>query len=1588
MDVAGHGERFEDFIEREHSSTLRAYRERPDNVRENAGQEQAIVQGGYRGKQIQELVQNAVDALDMSGGRIAIRLTRHALYVANEGEPFGVEGIRTLLHSNMSDKRDDKIGRFGLGFKSVLQICDGPQIFTRGGAFGFDAERSRRELAPIHPGLVDYPVLRLPYLLDTRHETETDRELAALLSWATTVVRLPIRIDGREVSRQLSEFRHQFLLFTPQVSSVEVDDDVAGVASRWRASRENLDVGASRVTLQGRETTETWVVVHTAHTPSEAAMADAGTVHARSKINVSWAVRGDRGAHDRTSLGLWNFFPTSTPMTIPGIVNAPFKMNDDRMSVLDDLYNVEILRHALPRLILFAVPHLRTPNDPAAHLSVAPARGREDVPWIGEGVIMPLNEVLASVPYVPDLAGDLRTISELRVRPDVRPDEIEDVDAWLEEAGRLGIADWVHETALQNPFRNSVVERLLSSKGGSRVDHKFWIEGLAASGTDEAHAAAIRFAGYLLDRHSHDFDTLQQVRSAEVVRLASGGIAALSSPLYFPDEGGSTDTGFVSPDLLVKPGVTAALKMFGARTLDGAARVERLLREAVEQPGSPQLADSFWSAAETLDEDEVIRLLTKWDPSRTLAVRTAAGSHRPRGKVWMAGRLLDPDRAGDADLVATRDHPFINARTATLLEIPSSLSPARRTPVAEVDEWWEEVALSAERFATDQFDIGARGKPANVPGGVPATPRLSELSAASDQARAAITATLVDRGLHMEVLQVQISYPGSDGRSVTTQSEMCVPGPDGHWLRAHGATRTSYGLTPLKECVGPIDGVPDDLLPVPTGSQAEPLIRALDLPNSLDTSGWRSVLVAAEEVLDVSKLHRLYGYAAESRSRPPAQLVGRTSDGAQLRPAVDCVVPEDDATAEHLLRTSDLALVSSGRLDLDEALARYWRLGRVGITFVETVRFESAPGRGPTTVAKKFPHFREVVAKSAKFAAWKLEPVRSAQRVRTNDHDDVETVIDRRRLIPDEGLRTFYFDVTLRDRTLLDLILTHMSSTQNTDEVLAEMWSAAEEAAREDYWADLRALTTDQERVIKILGADGLRALVPDPAIELLSEQNLEIDDDRLFRMAQNVHGADLWAAIRSAIPDEQASEWVRAAKQKDLKELGFGEDMFSETIPTKPATEEVIGPVRMPPLHEYQREVVERIAQLLDAPAGGNKGVLQLPTGAGKTRVAVESLIDHARRVPGDHRMIVWIAQSEELCEQAVEAWSSAWPALGEPRQRLVVSRLWGGRKIPESDAWLHVVVATVQTLTGIAAAEKGSPRAVRFEWLRDPAVVVIDEAHGAITSSYTKVLQWFRRSTGQSGKPLLGLSATPYRGTSVEETKRLVSRFDGTLIEPSSHFTAETAHTYLQDMGVLARVDQVELEGSVLKQRFAGRSSTVTGGRESNVMLEDRIDLDSVARDQQRNLRIIEHIEANKGRMQHAIVFAASVEHAQALAAVLDLKGITAAAVHGKTSMSHRRMLVERFRSGDLQVLTNFDVLSQGFDAPKVDTVYLCRPTFSPNKYVQMVGRGLRGPRNGGSETVMIVNIKDHLENFGGRLAYNEFAHLWTPGEVRASD
>ncbi len=159
---------------------------------------------------------------------------------------------------------------------------------------------------------------------------------------------------------------------------------------------------------------------------------------------------------------------------------------------------------------------------------------------------------------------------------------------------------------------------------------------------------------------------------------------------------------------------------------------------------------------------------------------------------------------------------------------------------------------------------------------------------------------------------------------------------------------------------------------------------------------------------------------------------------------------------------------------------------------------------------------------------------------------------------------------------------------------------------------------------------------------------------------------------------------------------------------------------------------------------------MISMPTGSGKTRAAVQAIVE-AIREDGFRGGILWVADRDELCEQAVEAWRQVWASEGTQETQLRISRMWAGQPPPLPTGDMHVIVATIQTL-----AAKIARQPISYEFLADFKLLVFDEAHRSVASTFTSVMQelgltrWRRLH-----EPfLIGLTATPYRGHDAAET------------------------------------------------------------------------------------------------------------------------------------------------------------------------------------------------------------------------------------------
>jgi superfamily II DNA or RNA helicase len=151
-----------------------------------------------------------------------------------------------------------------------------------------------------------------------------------------------------------------------------------------------------------------------------------------------------------------------------------------------------------------------------------------------------------------------------------------------------------------------------------------------------------------------------------------------------------------------------------------------------------------------------------------------------------------------------------------------------------------------------------------------------------------------------------------------------------------------------------------------------------------------------------------------------------------------------------------------------------------------------------------------------------------------------------------------------------------------------------------------------------------------------------------------------------------------------------------------------------------------------------------------------------------------------------------------------------------------------------------------------------------------------------------------------------------------------------------------------------------------------------ETLAEDRDRNQMLIDEI-AKLPDDWPVLVFATSINHARRLTARLNGLGISSRSIDSHMPMSERRNTIDAYRKGRIRIITNYGVLAQGFDAPATRAVVIARPTYSPNVYQQMIGRGLRGPKNGGKEVCLILDVHDNIENFGENLAFTGFEHLW---------
>jgi len=386
-------------------------------------------------------------------------------------------------------------------------------------------------------------------------------------------------------------------------------------------------------------------------------------------------------------------------------------------------------------------------------------------------------------------------------------------------------------------------------------------------------------------------------------------------------------------------------------------------------------------------------------------------------------------------------------------------------------------------------------------------------------------------------------------------------------------------------------------------------------------------------------------------------------------------------------------------------------------------------------------------------------------------------------------------------------------------------------------------------------------------------------------------------------------------------------------------------------PLFQHQRTAIHRV--LTGISETPKRALLHMPTGSGKTRTAMNVIAEILRQSENLENLVVWLAHSEELCDQAVEEFYKSWRSLGD--RSVNVYRYYSKYDFDLSKATNGLIVAGLGKLYNRSFSQMPA----FLQMCRRVGLVIMDEAHQAVAPTYQHLLNLLAPT---ENVPILGLSATPGRSfLNPGEDIKLATYFYNkkVTLEVEGY---ESPVDYLQNEGYLAKPEFIKLSYNPSFELSLEDTRRIIEELEipSEVIAK-------LARDERRNLSILlriieESVEGNK-----IIVFACSVDHAKLLSNLLNVKGFRCAAITSDTPSHQRTTAIKSFRdTSNLNILTNFGVLTTGFDAPKANVAFIVRPTKSMVLYSQMIGRVIRGPKVGGNKTCKIITVADHLAGF----------------------
>lgn len=1560
-----------DYASRLCSERLAAYRAAPHDAEEHGNIETSVLAGGYAYRQIAELIQNAADAVSEAGdpevrGRIVVEIDGNGLWAANSGAPVDRAGVRALLNSHASGKRAGQIGRFGLGFKSLLRLGGRINVLSRTVCLGFDPDWCRayiRSHLSLHDDAI-VPGLRMA--IPQAWQTALPALAGAdRFDWATTIVHAELVGQGaREaVVEEIRRFPSEFLLFLPHDIDLQLR---GGGVERLLARRTEADGTVVIEDLAAeRQGVQRWRVFQTsAHITDEAAHEDATSVHSRESVPIIWAA--PVGTQREAAGRFFAFFPTATETRTSGILNAPWKLNSDRTAVIPGAWNSALMEKAAD-LIVASLPQLAADTDPGVVLDAFP-RELANAAEPAAPLVAALWSRLIDAPVIPNCDGELLVGSDLRRAPVDLSDLIQ---RWSEIASPEDCESHLHPGCTATPARvarlGQLADRLATRTGGAgprlaRTAPTSWIESTASIDPEGAGAALDLAEAYARQAQSFVWTSVRdQLRIIPVV----GDALATASEVVL-GESPEPPLLAVAPSIAGNPHYRKILRdTFGVGD-ETDTDWDRLFRTVAGRAGTSGDWTEVWRLLRRMPWDDAVEALEY----HSVKLRSLAGWCDPDDCVRPEALLTPEQLAALPEEARTElgaiilDEAWHRTDTAFLeqLEVGTAGAVRWRTqylgdrPGTASDRW---IAAWQKRWVQRYHESLNHRPDANLlrPDSFSMPAGWEILLFGGPDLRLRATSWLLGALAEDEEHDAHpVEFRHSTRGDAYARRQ--YPHPVWDLVRLQGRIAVGNAELSGEMLLGKGAAGRIALLPSLKGRE-QSLERLLEAGGTWTSAaktedcwkGWLSL--AAHDDAGLPALAAFYELAAKDGFAPEHVFHA----GAP--------VPIADVRVTTSARDAALAVeVGVPAISLSPDTSRLWLdAGAGALADLATTHWERAPAfPADILLIEAEPLLREAIRTDCHGTAALAFAGALVQTIGDSIHDMPWALVDGGLVVHE----TLYRSAPWAERLtwLVEGIVACGWAAEG--DILSTILTQGAEARR-------RTVAAAPDLPSRLLLACG------EPAIISLFEpdiQNQLVGNPlQAAGVALTLFGPALLtlSTIREAMEREgldPPQRWGGEAAMTFVAEIGFPAEFAAPPDRKREPELAVTGPLPLKPLHDFQEEVVGHIEALLgDKTSKRRRAVISLPTGAGKTRVAAETAVTRVLAPAGDNRLILWIAQTDELCEQAVQCFRELWVNLGSSGETLRIVRLWGGQVTPRSSAKDEptVIIASIQTL---------SSRMVDTDlaWASDPALLVIDECHHALTPSYTGALRWLNPGVEAAGRepPIIGLSATPFRGRNEDESAQLARRFDGRLI-PSNQ---ATLFGRLQEMGVLARFEYDRLEIDTGFSFTAEEQWKIDRfGKVPDTALERLGEIG------ERNDMIVEAICSAPEKS--ALVFATSVAHGRRLAAQLNLRGVRAAAVSGETDRNSRRWFIAGFRRGEIRVLCNHSALTTGFDAPATDLIVIARPVFSPALYMQMAGRGLRGPANGGKQHCRILTVQDNLDQYTDRLAHHYFEqHYVTPG------